>query len=158
MTAGVHLFDADAADADAIMRVMVRAFDPRFGEAWTLGQLRTLFAVPGTRLCAGSLNGIIVAFYAARLAGPESELLLLAVDPVARRRNIGSLMLSHWYQWANDSGAGDCFLEMRADNPARSLYERFGFAECGRRPEYYSGGDGILRDAVTMRYFNTAAD
>jgi [ribosomal protein S18]-alanine N-acetyltransferase len=152
VTSAVHLFDADPADLDAIMRVMARAFDPRFGEAWTQGQLRTLFALPGTRLCAGSLNGVIVGFYAARMAGPESELLLLAVDPAARRQQIGSALLKHWQNWANNSGANEYFLEMRADNPARSLYERFGFVECGHRPDYYSGQDGVLRAAVTMRH------
>jgi [ribosomal protein S18]-alanine N-acetyltransferase len=148
----LHLFDADPADAGAIMRVMASAFDPRFGEAWTLGQMRTLFAVPGTRLCAGSLDGVVVAFYAARLAGPESELLLLAVDPVVRRRNIGRSLVGHWLDWAQNSGVSDYFLEMRADNPARRLYESAGFVECGRRPDYYSGQDGVLRDAITMRY------
>jgi ribosomal-protein-alanine N-acetyltransferase len=146
------LFVAGHEDADAIMQVMDSAFDPRFGEAWTMTQLRTLFAVPGTRLCAAAINNVLVGFYAARLAGPESELLLLAVDPMTRRQRVGGLLLGDWMAWAANSGSNECFLEMRADNSARSLYEKVGFSECGRRPDYYTGQDGQSRDAVTMRF------
>lgn len=152
----MHFFDAGPDDLEAIMRVMATAFDPRFGEAWTQGQMRTLFGLPGTRLCAVTLHGTVAGFYAARIAGPESELLLLAVDPAARRQSIGSNLLNHWQNWAKSAGANEYFLEMRADNPARSLYERFGFVECGRRFNYYTGQDGVLRDAVTMRHIDSA--
>jgi len=148
------IFVADPGDADSVMQVMASAFDPRFGEAWTLAQLRTLFAVPGTRLCAASVADAIVGFYAARLAGPESELLLLAVTPALRHQRLGTRLLGDWLDWAGNSGVSEYFLEMRADNPARSLYERTGFVECGRRAQYYIGKDGKLRDAVTMRYIS----
>jgi [ribosomal protein S18]-alanine N-acetyltransferase len=150
-----RLFPADHGDADAVMQVMASAFDPRYGEAWTLAQLRTLFAVPGTRLCAASIAGTIIGFYAARVAGPESELLLLAVNPAWRRRSIGALLLQDWVGWAANSGVSDYFLEMRADNPAKSLYESAGFVECGRRSDYYTGQDGVQRDAITMRYIRS---
>lgn len=149
---GVELVRADFHDIDRIGAVMDAAFDPRYGEAWTPAQLRTLFAVPGTGVCAAWIDGQMTGFYAARMAGPESELLLLAVDPRQRRNGTGSALLSHWIIWAKSAGASDFFLEMRADNPARSLYERAQFVECGRRPDYYLGHDGIRRDAITMRY------
>jgi ribosomal-protein-alanine N-acetyltransferase len=143
---------ADISDVDRLMPVMTAAFDPRFGEAWTASQLRTLFAVPGAILTLAWQNGAIAGFYAARLAGPESELLLLAVAPQQRRGGIGRALLDHWLAWARGAGASDFFLEMRADNPARHLYEQASFAECGRRPDYYQGQDGVRRDAITMRY------
>ena len=60
-------------------------------------------------------------------------------------------MIEDWRVWARGEGAEDYFLEMRADNDAVHLYERAGFTECGRRPAYYRGNDGKLRDAITMR-------
>ena len=143
---------ADISDVDRVMPVMTAAFEPRFGEAWTASQLRTLFAVPGATLVLASYDRVVAGFYAARLAGPESELLLLAVDPEQRRGGIGRALLDHWLVWARNAGASDFFLEMRADNPARRLYEQMSFAECGRRPDYYLGHDGVRRDAITMRY------
>jgi len=59
--------------------------------------------------------------------------------------------MSDWQNWASGEGAEDYFLEMRADNDAIHLYRASGFTECGRRPAYYRGRDGVMRDAITMR-------
>ena len=147
----VTLIAATAGDLEAVMAVMGAAFDPRFGEAWTRAQLASLFVIPGTRVGMAWHADRVAGFYAARRAGPESELMLLAVDPAVRRAGIGRRLLGDWRLWGQGCGVIDYFLEMRADNPARHLYERGGFVECGRRREYYVGLDGIKRDAITMR-------
>lgn len=139
-------------DVPAIMRVMEQAFDPAYGEAWSAAQILTLFAVPSSRLACVRMDSEIAGFAAARVAGPESELLLLAVLPAARGQGIGRALVEDWGAWARELDAPDRFLEMRADNPAIDLYRSCGFSECGRRPDYYVGGDGGRRDAITMRY------
>ena len=151
MTEDVRLATARVADLAAVMRVMDAAFDPAYGEAWSGAQLLTLFALPSARVCVAWDGERPCGFSAARIAGPESELLLLAVDPDYRGRGIGALLMSDWQAWATDQGAEEYFLEMRADNDAVYLYRGSGFSECGRRPAYYRGNDGIVRDAVTMR-------
>jgi [ribosomal protein S18]-alanine N-acetyltransferase len=78
--------------------------------------------------------------------------MLLGVVPEMRRSGIGQLLLRDWRAWGEAGGISEYFLEMRSDNPARHLYLRHGFSECGLRPEYYLGKDGMKRDAVTMRY------
>lgn len=147
----LRLRAAGPGDVDGVMAVMRTAFDPRYGEAWTQAQLLTLFAVPGTRLAIAHSGGQIVGFHAARIAGPESELLLLGVVPAQRRRGIGQLLLDDWLRWGGTMGASDYFLEMRADNDARALYAQVGFVQCGLRSDYYMGQDGQKRDAITMR-------
>ena len=151
MTSGVRLATARVGDLAAVMRVMDAAFEPAYGEAWTGAQLLTLFALPSARVCLAWDGDHAYGFSAARIAGPESELLLLAVDPQFRGRGIGRLLIDDWRAWATEQGAEDYFLEMRADNDAVHLYERAGFTECGRRSAYYRGNDGKLRDAITMR-------
>jgi len=151
MTSGIRLAAARVGDLAAVMRVMDAAFDPTYGEAWTGAQLLTLFALPSARVCLAWNDDLACGFSAARIAGPESELLLLAVDPQFRGRGIGRLLIDDWRTWAAGEGAEDYFLEMRADNDAVHLYERAGFTECGRRSAYYRGNDGKLRDAITMR-------
>ncbi|HEV2599118.1 GNAT family N-acetyltransferase [Sphingopyxis sp.] len=151
MTEDVRLATARVADLAAVMRVMDAAFDPAYGEAWSGAQLLTLFALPSARVCVAWDGERPCGFSAARIAGPESELLLLAVDPDYRGCGIGALLMSDWQAWATDQGAEEYFLEMRADNDAVYLYRRSGFSECGRRPAYYRGNDGVVRDAVTMR-------
>lgn len=151
MTAPVRLATARVGDVSAAMRVMEAAFDPVYGEAWSTAQLLTLFALPSARVCVAWDGERPCGFSAARVAGPESELLLLAVDPADRGRGVGAALLDDWMNWASGEGADEYFLEMRADNDAVHLYRGAGFSECGRRPAYYRGGDGVLRDAVTMR-------
>src|SRR3546814_8151503 len=78
------------------MRVMESAFDPVYGEAWSLAQLLTLFALPSARIVVAWDGDAPCGFSAARIAGPESELLLLAVDPARRGRGIGGRLLAEW--------------------------------------------------------------
>lgn len=151
MSGAVRLATARVGDISAVMRVMEAAFDPAYGEAWSTAQLLTLFALPSARVCVAWDGEVACGFSAARIAGPESELLLLAVDPIWRGRGVGRLLMDDWQAWAGEEGAKDYFLEMRADNDAIHLYRQAGFSECGRRPQYYRGGDGVVRDALTMR-------
>jgi len=151
MTDTIRLATARVGDLAAVMRVMDAAFEPAYGEAWSGAQLLTLFALPSARICLAWDGEQACGFSAARVAGPESELLLLAVDPAFRGRGIGALLMDDWRAWATEQGAEDYFLEMRADNDAVHLYESAGFSECGRRPAYYRGSDGVVRDAITMR-------
>ncbi len=142
---------AGAADFAAVMRVMAAAFDPAFGEAWSAGQLTGLAAMPGTRLAVVRAAGEVAGFYAARLAGPESELLLLAVDPAAQAQGLGRALVADWQDWARAAGAGEHLLEVRADNAAVAFYRAAGFQQIGQRKNYYHGNDGSQRDALTMK-------
>ncbi len=141
---------ADIGDVDAIMTIMTAAFDPVYGEAWTAGQVASLFALPAMRVVLAHSDGAARGFYAARCAGPESELLLLAVDPAHRRAGLGRSLLLDWIAWATRSGCDMAFLEMRSNNPALALYEQQGFQQTGLRPNYYLGTDNQRHDAKTM--------
>src|SRR3546814_13104499 len=70
-------------------------------------------------------------FSAARIAGPESELLLLAVDPARRGRGIGGRLLAEWRDWGGGEGTQELLSDMRAEHerahphtPARFCPER----------------------------------
>ncbi|MGB3793114.1 MAG: GNAT family N-acetyltransferase [Sphingopyxis granuli] len=158
MMGRLRLAPAKIADIGAVMRVMEAAFDPAYGEAWSSAQMLTLFALPSARVALAWDGEAPCGFYAARVAGPESELLLLAVVPDRRGSGIGARLIDDWRQWASDQGVSDYFLEMRADNDAVHLYTRAGFSECGRRNAYYRGGDGLVRDAITMRRSDIAEE
>jgi ribosomal-protein-alanine N-acetyltransferase len=63
----------------------------------------------------------------------------LAVLPDFRRTGVGSLLLSYVLAKGVELGARRATLEVRRSNDAaRMLYERFGFAIAGVRPNYYS--------------------
>ncbi len=79
----------------------------------------------------------------------EAELESIVVAGEVRGRGIGSALLATVI-WAAKGGGAECVeLEVRASNAAATrLYERAGFAEVGRRRNYYSDPQ---EDAVLMR-------
>ena len=85
-----------------------------------------------------------------RAAPGEEEILLIAVEPAARRCGVGRALIAMLAANARLRGAERLFLEMRENNPARSLYESNGFAPIGRRKNYYRLGDGARMDAITF--------
>lgn len=147
------LVPADERHLDALMTVMHAAFDPLFGEAWSAAQLGATLTLPGSWARLALLGSQAAGFTLCRAAGPEVELLLIAVTPAQRRTGIAGRLLLRAQEDAMARGATELFLEVREDNqPAKYLYEQAGFLQIGRRPDYYAAKDGSRRAAITMRY------
>lgn len=150
----IHTSLLGAESLDAIEAISLRAFDPRYGEAWNKAQCLSVLALPGYRIVGAWLGNAVTArlvgYAIIRSVADESELLLLAVDPSERRQGVASLLLDEWLNSARDRGVVRAFLEMRTDNDAAALYRRHGFVEIAVRSAYYRGNDGVMRDAVTM--------
>ncbi|HJT39893.1 MAG TPA: ribosomal protein S18-alanine N-acetyltransferase [Sphingobium sp.] len=136
--------------ADA-MDVMTEAFDPAFGEAWTLPQLAGVMVMPGTWLTLARVDAATLGFALVRSVLDECELLLLAVHPLWRGRGIGRALLIESLKTARRKGIRSMNLEVRASNIAIKLYENIGFEYVHRRPGYYRGNDGQLHDALSFR-------
>lgn len=147
---------SDEAGLEAAMAVMEAAFDPRWGEAWTRDQLRDSLAMPSTFLMLADTRGTLICegpaagFVLSRQALDEEELLLLAVRPRERGRGLGAALVELYFAAAARRGVNRIFLEMRANNPAHSLYRRCGFEPIGVRPRYYRATDGQAIDAITF--------
>lgn len=144
-------------DLDRIMQIMEAAFDPVWGEAWNRRQISDSLVMHNIqyrlvdaagRPCGESTDA--AGFTLVRTAPGEEELLLVAVHPGRRGRGLGRRLLEFCMHDATARGAERVFLEMRANNPAASLYRRAGFETIGRRPDYYRGVDGDLIDAITF--------
>ncbi|WP_116090545.1 GNAT family N-acetyltransferase [Sphingomonas crusticola] len=144
------LREGNEGDIGAIMEVMVRAFDPAYGEAWSAGQCLGMLSLPGVWLSFAEESGHTAGFALSRLLIDEAELLLLAVDPDARGHGVGRALIERTVAIAAGKGAHRLLLEVRDDNPALELYRGAGFGEIGRRRDYYHGADGTTRDALTL--------
>lgn len=149
--ATVLIRPGDARDIDAVEAIMVDAFDPQYGEAWTRGQCMGVIAMPGVRLTLALRDDVACGFAMARTVIDETELLLLAVARGARRQGVGAALLGGVIADARAAGAADVHLEMRADNAALRLYAAAGFAKVGERRGYYRGPTGRAFDAHTYR-------
>lgn len=145
------------AELDAIMRIMDSAFDPQWGEAWTRNQVSSALMLSNTHATLIAADGEDLrdpteaeGFAIVRAAPGEEEILLIAVNPPVRRKGLGARLIASLAEEARRRGAERLFLEMRENNPARTLYEAQGFVPIGRRKNYYSLGDGARMDAITF--------
>ncbi|WP_424927393.1 GNAT family N-acetyltransferase [Amaricoccus tamworthensis] len=115
--------------------------------AWTSTEFKDLLDQPTVFLCA-----LAHGFALGRAAGPEAELLTLAVDPSRRREGIGSNLLAGFEETAASRSVAEIFLEVAEHNsPARALYRRAGYDDVGRRAGYYPVSSGAEVDAIVMR-------
>jgi ribosomal-protein-alanine N-acetyltransferase len=152
-SAAFNIVPADERHVEAMMAVMHTAFEPHYGEAWSAGQLAATLALPGSWGRLALLGAQSVGFSLCRAAGPEVELLLIAVSPEVRRQGVAARLLLRAQEDALARGASELFLEVREDNhPARRLYEGAHFVQVGQRPDYYACKDGSRRAAITMRF------
>lgn len=144
-------------ELDQLMAVMEASFDPHFREAWTRRQVEDSLALPSTYTILSDENGEppdphnhAAGFVLARHAADEIELLLIAVVPLHRGKGLGKSLLEQFFESARQRSATQVFLEMRANNPARSLYESCGFVQIGLRRDYYRTVSGETIDAMTF--------
>lgn len=144
-------------ELDQLMAVMEAGFEPHWREAWTRQQVENSLAMPHSYAILIDNEGncppadsTAAGFILARRAPGEEELLLIAVHPEARGKGLGRALIERFVESASASGAEQVFLEMRANNPAESLYRACGFAPIGRRKDYYRTLSGETLDAITF--------
>lgn len=143
----VRLRPGTASDLNEVAAVMGRAFEPRYGEAWTGPQCLGVLSLPGVWLTLADCGGPVAGFALARLIVDEVELLLLATDPDWRGRGVGRALLRSVLAEAGLRDARVVHLEVRANNPAVQLYRSSGFGKVGERRNYYRGSMGQQYDA-----------
>jgi [ribosomal protein S18]-alanine N-acetyltransferase len=86
------------------------------------------------------------------------HLMNIAVDPVVRRRGLGSKLLKAMLERAGQDSTYT--LEVRTSNTsAIALYERYGFRSAGTRPRYYqdTGEDAMIMWRTTDAQSSTLA-
>ncbi|MES1199175.1 MAG: ribosomal protein S18-alanine N-acetyltransferase [Pseudomonadota bacterium] len=132
--------------APALAAVHARAFAP----SWSAAEIEKLMANPASFALVAQereVHGFVLAW---AIVG-ESEILTLAVAPEHRRRGVGRALLDAAMAAAITRGASAMVLDVADDNaPARTLYERAGFTQAGRRPLYYHRAEGNV-DALILR-------
>lgn len=113
-----------------------------FGEApeaaqWSARDLAEVQA-SGTKIWVFSQENKVTGAIASREGGGEAEILNLAVVAAWRRQGIGRQLIEAAVESAISAGVRRVFLEVRESNSGgRAFYSHLGFAEGGRRKNYY---------------------
>ncbi|PIE42048.1 MAG: ribosomal-protein-alanine N-acetyltransferase [Gammaproteobacteria bacterium] len=95
-------------------------------------------------------SGNIVAYAIVSVAVEECHVLNICVAEAMRGQGISRWLLRYMLDTAKTCDAKEAFLEVRPSNTvAIHLYSSFGFAEVGRRNNYYANGEN-REDALIM--------
>ena len=144
--------ECHARDHDEIVDLSLRAWAPVFvsvgellgGELSTLlhgadwrehqaGEVRAALHDAAKRVWVAEYEGRVVGFVAAAVVDKArliGEIAMVAVDPAAQRRGIGTALTEHATAWLREQGMRVAVLGTGGDpghEPARRVYERLGF-------------------------------
>ncbi len=105
---------------------------------------------------------LIVGFIGLWMLPDEAHIVTIAVRETHRRRGLGELLLISAIHLAQTKGQAMMTLECRVSNEAAlSLYQKYGFQQAGRRPQYYSDNredaliltiDSVLSESYRARF------
>lgn len=103
------------------------------------GETKTLLAAVDED---GTWLGVVGGFV--RVDPSEVHLISMWVAPEARGRGVARALIGALSRWALERGAADVLLFVQeANTPARTLYERLGFAPTGDRAPIGTGRSGF---------------
>jgi ribosomal-protein-alanine N-acetyltransferase len=98
-------------------------------------------------------DGELAGYFLLMAAVDEVHLLNVSVAESRQRQGLGLYLLDKVAACARGLGAESILLEVRPTNlRALQVYQRYGFAEIGRRKAYYPAHNGQREDAIVMRF------
>lgn len=120
-----------------------------FSDPWSENSIRSELT-GRLSLWVVALDGDTVAGYVgSQSVLGESDMMNVAVAPEYRRQGIAQTLILELIRRLAQQGNHSLMLEVRASNaPAIALYEKLGFAQVGRRPNYYRNPK---EDALILR-------
>ena len=97
------------------------------------------FGANGFTGWAATRGNVMAGFIVVRSVADEMEIMNLGVEPDARRQGSAARLIARAIDEGRDAGVKRVYLEVRESNAtARAFYSSLGFAEQGRRKDYYS--------------------
>jgi ribosomal-protein-alanine N-acetyltransferase len=106
---------------------------------------------------ADDLNSYLSGYLLATIIDDEAEILSIGVTPDRQSQGVGKRLLQHFFDYGASRNMAKALLEVAEDNVAAlELYHDFGFAEFGRRKDYYKQGNQKI-DAIMMKWCRAEA-
>ncbi len=120
----------------------------QFDDFWNVDILKDELASKTSQFICAKYENKIVGFAGIKIVLDEVDIMNIAVKEDYRRQGIATLLLSHIFNICKERHIKTIHLEVNEKNySAISLYQKFGFTQCGRRKQYYNHTyDAILMD------------
>jgi len=142
------LSEASARDAGAIAALHGNSFR----RGWSEPEVETLLLDRHVIAHRAGSGRKLAGFIMSRLVEDEAEILSVAVAKSQQGRGLARKLLDLHLRRLAGLGARTVFLEVAEHNrPAIRLYDRAGFTEISRRPNYYPASGGTAAALVLRR-------
>ncbi len=122
-----------------------------FAKGWNESMMRQTLLLPGALGLIAYQDGVPAAIGVYAYSTEQADIVTFGVLPAFRGKHVSDELMDTAFSSLAGQGIRELFLEVAVDNPhAIALYERHGFKQVGRRPNYYVRGD-VKTDALVMR-------
>lgn len=114
--------------------------------SWIPQRVAASVRSPTALVAVARAAGGIAGFGIMRYGDDDAHLDLLGVGHAYRREGLGRQLMEWLEKPALVAGISAVFLEVRASNHgAQAFYERLGYRQLARLPEYYQGREAAIR-------------
>ncbi|OFW54459.1 MAG: ribosomal-protein-alanine N-acetyltransferase [Actinobacteria bacterium RBG_16_70_17] len=130
----------------------VAALEQRvFADPWSENAFREELATASRRYLVAEEGRAILGYGGLLVVEDDAHIVTLAVEPGTRGQGLGTRLMLRLAEEALRAGAAHLTLEVRVSNqPAQSLYRRFGFETVGLRRHYYRDEDALIMWALDI--------
>ena len=118
-----------------------------FSDPWSQRSVASELDNPLALWLVWEEDGKVLGYVGSQTVLDETDMMNVAVSAQARHRGIAQALVEELVLRLKQRGSRCLTLEVRASNaPAIALYEKLGFRQVGRRPNYYSHPkeDGLI--------------
>jgi len=120
-----------------------------FRDPWSENSIASELKNPLSLWLVAADNGTVVGYVGSQSVMGEADMMNIAVSANYRRQGIAQELVQALVTALAEKQVSCLTLEVRASNePAKALYEKLGFSQIGRRPNYYRNP---REDALILR-------
>lgn len=120
-----------------------------FSEPWSESSVASELSNPLSAWLVAMDGDALAGYVGSQSVMGESDMMNIAVDAHYRRQGIAQALVEALVVQLKEKGSHSLTLEVRISNqPAIALYEKLGFAQVGKRPNYYRNPK---EDALILR-------
>ncbi len=120
-----------------------------FSDPWSENSIATELNNRLSFWLVAEVDGVVAGYVGSQSVLGESDVMNVAVTPDFRKQGIGEALMRGLMKELKARGNRCLTLEVRVSNePAIKLYEKLGFLQVGRRPNYYRNPK---EDALILR-------
>lgn len=120
-----------------------------FSDPWSADSIASELVNPLSYWLVAEVDGQVAGYVGSQSVLDAADMMNIAVSPEYRRRGVAKALVNELIAYLSQNDVIALLLEVRVSNqPAITLYEKMGFQQVGRRPNYYRNP---REDALILR-------